>query len=137
MIVDSSALVAIILREPGHESVLDALADAATAGVGAPTLVETGIVLTARLGLPGKTLLARLVQEADLTVIGFTADHWSAAVDAYNRFGNGRHAADLNFGDCLTYAVAKLAGQPVLCLGDDFAQTDLTVVPRGQRPERM
>jgi ribonuclease VapC len=87
--------------------------------------VETGIVLVARVGVPGKTLLARFVQEADLAVIPFTLDHWPVAIDAFVRFGKGRHRAALNFGDCLTYAVARLADEPLLCLGNDFAQTDL------------
>ncbi|MBX6723923.1 MAG: type II toxin-antitoxin system VapC family toxin [Dactylosporangium sp.] len=128
MIVDSSAVIAILLREPGWESLLDHLAEASTAGIGAPTLVETGIVLGARLGIPGKSLLARFVQEAEMRVIPFTDLHWPVAVDAYLRFGKGRHPAALNFGDCLTYAVSQVAGEPLLCLGEDFARTDLPLV---------
>lgn len=128
MIVHSSAIVAILLREPGYEELLVALADAEQPGVGAPTLVETGIVLVARVGVAGKTLLARFVQESGMRVVPFGQDHWTLAVDAYNRFGKGRHPAALNFGDCLTYATARLAGQPLLCLGADFAKTDLTLV---------
>ena len=60
-----------------------------------------------------------------LTVIPFTEDHWRVAVEAYTRFGKGRHAAALNFGDCLTYAVARLAERPLLFVGGDFAKTDL------------
>jgi ribonuclease VapC len=127
VIVDSSAIVAILLREPGHEALLEHLSSA-PAAIGAPTLVETGMVLAARLGLPGKTLLARLVSEAELDVIPFTAEHWMVAVDAFVRFGKGRHPAALNYGDCLSYAVARLAGEPLLCRGDDFARTDLPVV---------
>lgn len=125
MIVDSSAVVAILLREPGWESLLERLTADGVAGIGAPTLVETGIVLAARLGIAGKTLLARFVQEADLRVVAVGDEHWQVAIDAYLRFGKGRHRAALNFGDCLTYAVARLAGEPLLCVGDDFPQTDL------------
>jgi ribonuclease VapC len=125
VIVDSSAVVAVLLRQPGYEPLLDALARTRGTGIGAPSLVETGIVLAARLGIPGKTLLARFVDEAGLAVIPLTADHWPVAVDAFLRFGKGRHPAALNFGDCLTYAVSRLAGEPLLCLGNDFAQTDL------------
>jgi ribonuclease VapC len=128
VILDSSAIVAILLRERDHESLLDRLAAAEAAAVGAPTLTECGIVLSARLGAQGKTLIARFVQEAALTVIPFTAKHHSAALDAYLRYGKGRHPAGLNFGDCMTYAVARLAGMPLLCVGQDFAQTDLTLV---------
>jgi ribonuclease VapC len=58
-------------------------------------------------------------------VVPFDDSHWALALDAYVRFGKGRHPSGLNFGDCLTYATAKLAGQPLLCIGDDFARTDL------------
>ena len=129
MIVDSSAVVAILLRQPGHEPLLDRLSEAPVAGIGAPTLAETGIVLAARLGIAGKGLLGRFLQEGGLTVVGFGVEHWAAAVDAFVRFGKGRHQAGLNFGDCLTYAVARLADEPLLCLGDDFAMTDLELVP--------
>jgi ribonuclease VapC len=96
--------------------------------IGAPTLVETGIVLVARLGVPGKSLLARFVQEAELSVIALTDRHWPVAVDAYLRFGKGRHPAALNFRDCLTYAVSQVADEPLLCVGEDFARTDLPLV---------
>jgi ribonuclease VapC len=58
--------------------------------------------------------------------VPFGEGHWPVAVDAFIRFGKGRHPASLNFGDCLTYAVARLADQPLICVGDDFAKTDLT-----------
>ena len=129
MIVDSSAIVGVLLRQAGHEAVLDALDRRSRAAVAAPTLVETGIVLTARLGPLGRTLLARFVAESDLVVVPFSDAHWGVAVDAFTRFGKGRHPAALNFGDCLTYATARLADEPLLCLGDDFARTDLTLAP--------
>lgn len=125
MIVDSSALVAILLRQPDHEPVLGCLVREPAPAVGSPTLVETGIVLTARIGVGGQTLLARFAQEANLVVLPFTDEHWGAAVEAFRRYGKGRHPAQLNFGDCLTYATARLAGEPLLCLGNDFARTDL------------
>ena len=125
MIVDSSALVAVLLKEPGHEVLVRTLEAAATAGVGAPTLVETGIVLVARLGIMGKTLLARFVTEAGLEVVPLTEEHWPVAVDAFSRYGKGRHAAALNFGDCLAYAAAVAANDPLLFVGDDFKLTDV------------
>ena len=124
MIVDSSALVAIVLREPGWESLAEKLFSG-LAGAGAPTLAEAGVVLTAKMGPRGRSLLARVVQEARISVVPFTDEHWPIAIDAYARFGKGRHAAALNFGDCLTYAVASLAGQPLLYVGEDFSKTDL------------
>jgi len=127
VILDSSAIVAVLLRQPGYEPLLERLAGQEGAGIGAPTLTETGIVMAAKLGLSGRTLLARFLQESRLLTIPFGDDHWSVAVDAFVRFGKGRHQAALNFGDCLTYAVARLADEPLLCLGDDFAQTDLVL----------
>jgi ribonuclease VapC len=128
VIIDSSAVVAVLLREPGHEGLLDRLETAPLAGIGTPTLVETGIVLVARLGVGGKTLLARFVDEAGLAVVPFTAEHWAVAVDAYIRYSKGRHPAGLNFGACLTYATCRLADQPLLCIGDDFSRTDLELI---------
>lgn len=128
MIVDSSALIAILLAEPGHQGLVDHLARTAVAGVGAPTLAETGIVLTARIGVAGRSLLARLLDEAGIETVPCTAAHWPVAVDAFARYGKGRHQAALNFGDCLTYATCRLAGRPLLCTGDDFPRTDLAVL---------
>ena len=125
MIVDSSAVVAVLLRQPGYEPLLERLVQTPGAGIGTPTLAETGIVLTARIGDRGRTLLARFVDEADLVPVPFGDEAWPVAIDAYARFGRGRHSAGLNFGDCLTYATARIAGEPLLCLGDDFAKTDL------------
>jgi ribonuclease VapC len=128
VIVDSSAVVAVILREPGHERLVEEIADADAAGIGAPTLAEAGIVLEARIGVVGRSLLARFLQESRLVVVPFGDEHWRAAVDAYGRFGKGRNPAGLNFGDCLTYATARLAGQPLLYRGADFGKTDLELV---------
>lgn len=125
MILDSSALLAILLEERGYEALLTKLASVPTAGVGAPTLTETGIVLTARLGSRARQVLALFVQEAKLVIVPFGDQHWRTAVEAYDRYGKGRHAAGLNFGDCMAYATARLARQPLLCTGNDFARTDL------------
>jgi ribonuclease VapC len=103
------------------------IAQADSPAVGAPTLVETGIVLAARMGIPGKSVLARFIQESGIQQRAFTEEHWPVAVDAFLRFGKGRHPAALNFGDCLTYSVARVADQPLLCVGDDFRQTDLAM----------
>ena len=127
MILDSSALIAILFNEPGSDLLLQKLAGASSAGIGAPTLAEAGIVLTARAGVEGKRNLPLFLMEIDLAVVPFGQDHWRAAVDAFRRFGKGRHRAGLNLGDCLTYATAKLANQPLLCTGNDFAKTDLPI----------
>lgn len=128
MIVDSSAIVAVVLDEPGCEALIDKLGSADHAGIGAPTLAETAIVLSARLGRDARTLLSRFVDEASIEVVPFGEAHFRAAVEAWLRFGKGRHPAALNFGDCMSYATARLAGQPLLCTGNDFGRTDLPLV---------
>lgn len=124
MIVDSSALVAVVVREPGYEQVLDKLALGGS-GIGAPTLAETGVVLSARLGRDARSVVDGLVERLDLDVVGFGDAHWRAAAGAFLRYGRGRHRAGLNLGDCLTNAVASLADEPLLFVGDAFTHTDL------------
>jgi ribonuclease VapC len=125
VILDSSALVALVLREQGYERFEEAMRTAPDVGVGAPTLVEAGVVLHGRIGALARTALIRLLDDVDATWIPFGDRHWPVALGAFGRFGRGHHRAALNFGDCLTYAVAKVANEPLLCRGDDFAQTDL------------
>ena len=125
MILDSSVLLAIVFREPGFEDLLERLEASDSLAAGAPTLAETGIVLHARLGDASRGLLERLLDELDIQEIPFGEIHWREAVEAFRRFGKGRHAAGLNFGDCLTYATVALAGDALIYVGDDFARTDL------------
>ena len=125
MIVDSSALVAITFREPGHEQLIEKVTGAASAGIGTPTLAETGLVLAWRLRQDPRDLVVRLLDELGIDEVPFGEAHWKEAIAAYLRFGKGRHKAQLNFGDCLTYAVARLAGEPLLFTGSDFTETDL------------
>lgn len=125
MIVDTSALIAVTFREPGHGELITKLASAPSAGIGTPTLTETGLVLTARLRRDPRDLIVRLLGEFSIAEIPFGDEHWKEAIGAYLRFGKGRHKAQLNFGDCLTYAVARLAGEPLLFTGNDFTHTDL------------
>lgn len=129
MIIDTSALVAIFIRETGHEQLVEAITGAAAAGVAAPTLVEAGIVLSVRMRLDARPLLARFLHDFGIMVIPFGEDHWVEALDAFSRFGKGKHPASLNLGDCFSYAVASLAEEPLLCVGNDFRRTDLAVLP--------
>jgi len=128
VILDTSAILAIFLKEPGYEAIVDRLAAEDEVGIGAPTLTETGIVLEARLGASASGWLSQFIAEFRVVSIPFGADHWREAVAAYTRFGRGRSPAALNFGDCLSYAVARLSGEPLLCVGDDFTRTDLPLV---------
>ena len=125
MIVDSSAVLAVVFQEPGFEEILEQMENTTVLAAGAPTLAETGIVLGARLGPGAAGLLERMLDELGIQEIPFGELHWREAVDAYRRFGKGQHPAGLNFGDCMTYAVASLAGEPLLFVGDDFGHTDL------------
>ena len=91
----------------------------------APTLVEAGLVLSSRTGQDATALIERLVSAAGATVVEFGPSQWHEAISAWWRFGKGRHRAALNFGDCLTYAAAVIAREPLLAKGDDFPLTDL------------
>ena len=126
MILDPSALVAIILREFDHAELLSKIKTAPAVAVGAPTLLETLIVLTARLRREPTLALKELLYASEAEVIPFTEDHSRSALTAYLRFGKGRHPAALNFGDCLAYATASLASQPLLYVGDHFSRTDIS-----------
>lgn len=125
MILDSSVVVAIALREPGHEELVDKLRSADALGIGTPTLTEAGMVLSARLGVEPQALLDRFLRDFGVVPVAFGEPHWREALEAFRRFGKGRHPAALNFGDCLSYATAKLAGHPLLFVGDDFPRTDI------------
>ena len=128
MILDTSAIVAVLLGQAESPALTRALLADAPSAAGAPTLAEAAIVLQARLGPQGLVDLRGFLVEFDVHAIPFGDEHWRQAGVAYAKFGKGRHPAGLNFGDCLTYAVAKLSGLPLLCVGGGFAQTDLALV---------
>jgi len=125
VILDASALIAIALDEPEREMLVAKINAADTIAVGAPALVEAGIVLSARAGQDASTVLVELLAVADAVIIEFGQGHWRAAASAWGRFGKGRHPAGLNFGDCLAYASARVAGEPLLAKGNDFTLTDI------------
>ena len=126
--VDTSALVAIVLGELEAEALLDVLQQGPVV-VGAPTLVEAAVVVEARQGPDAARDLELLVEGAIERVVAFDAAHARAAVDAWRRFGKGRHPTTLNFGDCLSYATAHVAGTPLLFKGNNFSRTDVSAVP--------
>lgn len=125
--MDSSAVESIFLRRPGFERLIDALATASQAGVGAPTLAEASLDLAMATGQDVHPLLARFLQEFELAIVPFSDAHYRVAADAFRRYGKGRHEAALDFGDCLAYATARLAGQPLLVADERFAATDLAL----------
>lgn len=126
MILDTSAILAIVLDEPERDDYLRRIGAAALVGVGGPTLAETSIVAGSRIP-DGQRLVTLFIEGGGFEVIPFDARHWRVAAEAWVRFGKGRHPAALNLGDCLTYATARLAGRPLLAKGGDFAQTDLVL----------
>lgn len=110
MIVDTSAVVALVQGERPHATlVAAALAGAHSPVMSAPTVAECLIVLTARHGPVARTIFERLRSEIGLSVSSFTAEHAAATQRAFLRYGKGRHRAALNFGDCMMYATAQLA----------------------------
>jgi ribonuclease VapC len=125
MVLDASAIVAIIQEEPGAEELVRRIDQAEIVVVGAPTLLEAGLVLTPRLRRDPRSVLAGFLRGSEAEVIPFTEEHYLVALAAFNRYGKGRHPAALNLGDCLTYAVARVAGMPLLFTGEDFSKTDI------------
>lgn len=125
MIVDTSALIAIVLREPGYERILDTLV-AVDVLSAAPTLVEAKVMLAARLGPAGPRRIGAILTRAAVDVVDFDERQADAAIDAYRDFGKGSgHPARLNLGDSFSYALAYVRDEPLLYLGDDFSHTDI------------
>lgn len=127
LVVDTSAMVAILTGEPGAAWLSEELDRAVSPLIAAPVALELSIVLEARA--PSAVGVGRrALRDARLRVEPFDQDLAERAVDAWRRYGKGRHPAALNFGDCCTYALAEHVGLPILCVGNDFAQTDLPVL---------
>ena len=124
MILDTSALVAILLGEPERDQFIAALAEAEDPLISAGTLLEASIVLQSKLGEAGLADLDELLASAGVRCVAVDLAQAHAARDAYARFGKGRAAAGLNYGDCFAYALAKVAQAPLLFKGNDFRRTD-------------
>ncbi|MEO5590360.1 MAG: type II toxin-antitoxin system VapC family toxin [Gemmatimonadaceae bacterium] len=126
MIIDTSALLAILFNEPESDDLVHAIAIADTRHVPAPVVVEASAVLLARAGPGADVALDALLHRLDIDVIDMTTAAASAARDAYSRYGKGvGDPAVLNFGDCLAYGVAVAMNERLLYKGNDFAQTDV------------
>lgn len=123
--IDSSALIAILTGEPEQDAFAERIAGAARRLIGAPSMLETSMVMLARTGEDGIEDLRNLSLRGALETVPFTAEHLELAVNAFRQFGKGRHPAALNFGDCCAYALAKATGEPLLFKGDDFSRTDI------------
>ena len=125
MILDSSAVIAVLFREERHEQVEEVMAAANWLAIGAPTMFEAEMVALSALEHRGPELVEQFLLDRGVQVLPFDGFHWRLAVKAFSRYGKGRHPAALNYGDCMTYAVARAASQPLLFVGNDFAQTDI------------
>jgi ribonuclease VapC len=125
MVVDTSALVAILFREPDAERFGDAVSAAAVRLLSAVTRVELSFVVEARKREAGRADLERLLREGIFEIVSVTPQQAQIATDAFRRFGKGRHRAGLNIGDCFSYALAIATGDPLLFKGDDFVHTDV------------
>ena len=135
LVVDTSAAVAVILGEPGSDELTGHLEDALARLMPAAIRVELGIVIEARLGPAGQDVVDRFLRDAEIDIVPVDAEMAARAMSGWRRYGKGRHPAGLNFGDCFSYALAEHTGHPVLCTGDDFAATDLTVVRPRPSPD--
>lgn len=127
MIVDASALVAIILREPEADRFTGAIAEANSKHIAALNWLELLIAAESRRGAPGREDAENLVQKLELEILALDREQLQAARAAWQRFGKGRHPARLNLGDCCAYAASVTTGEPLLFKGNDFALTDVEV----------
>jgi ribonuclease VapC len=127
MVIDTSALLAILQDEPERRRLTEAIEASADPSVSAATWVEASIVVDARYGADGLRLLDLLIDRAGIEVVAVDRRQADVARHAFRRFGKGRHPAGLNYGDCFSYALARVLSQRLLCKGDDFVRTDLAL----------
>jgi ribonuclease VapC len=128
MVIDTSALIALLLGEPETAKFVAGIAATSRRLLSASSYVETAIVIMARLGPRGRDALDRLIARLGIEIVPFTQEQAALAVTAYRRYGKGSgHPARLNFGDCFSYALAKFYDEPILFKGDDFTHSDLAV----------
>ena len=128
MVVDTSAVLAVLFGEEDGEAHARALAGDGRILMSAFSVLECGIVVEARKGESGGRELELLLARAGIESVALTPDHVALALDAWRHYGRGRHPASLNIGDCCSYALARYAGEPLLYKGADFARTDIHAV---------
>lgn len=125
MVIDPSAILAIIYAEAEGETFLNLIDQSENCLLSAPSYVETSIVLGTRHGERGIENLDRLLNELSIAIVPFSLEQAKLATEAFLKFGKGRHPAKLNMGDCFSYALAKAVNQSLLFKGNDFIQTDI------------
>jgi len=125
VVIDTSAIMAVLLSEPEGDRLIAALEAEQTRLISAATVVEASLVVLGRFGEAGESLLDRLLRTIGAEVVPVGDEQVAIARDAALRFGRGRHAAALNFGDCFSYALSIARNEPLLYVGDDFSRTDV------------
>jgi ribonuclease VapC len=125
MVIDTSALIAILFGEPEALSFTRAIADESRKMISSFNALESGIVVEARKGEAGGRELDLLMHRAQIEIVAMNADQTELARAAWRKYGKGNHPAGLNIGDCCAYALAKYSGEPLLFKGNDFSQTDM------------
>ena len=125
MVIDTSALIAILFGEPEALPFTRSIADASRKLMGTFNALETGIVVEARKGEAGGRELDLLVHRAQIEIVAMNADQAELARAAWRKYGKSNHPAGLNIGDCCAYALAKYSGEPLLFKGNDFSQTGI------------
>ena len=128
MVIDTSAVIAILLNEPERDMFIRLIQSSSTRLLSAATLLEASMVIDSRKGALGRADLDLFIRDASLEIIAVTEQQAEIARSAFRRFGKGRHPARLNFGDCFSYALAKAMNQPLLFKGQEFSKTDLPLV---------
>jgi len=129
MVVDTSALMAILQDEPERRAFNEAIEAAESCAMSTASFLETSMIVESRYGPDGTRDLDLFISKARITLASVDADQAYVARDAFRRYGKGRHPAGLNFGDCFAYALAKMLGEPLLFKGNDFVLTDIAVYP--------
>ncbi len=129
ILLDSSALVCAVQQEDGVERLKELIGLSRLVAVGAPMVLEAGIVLSQRTR-EGRHALDGFLRECQAEFLEFRREHSDVALSAFLRFGKGRHPAGLNFGDCVCYSYARLSGLTLVYKGGDFGQTDLAKLER-------
>jgi len=128
MIIDTSAIIAILAGEPDAAHFAQMIELDPAPRIGAPALLEASMVLTRWFGDGAEAALDAFVRESAAEIVAFDLPQLRAAQSAYRQYGKGRHPAGLNFGDCMSYALAQVCGEELLFKGEDFAQTDIRPV---------
>ena len=132
MVIDSSAILALLLNEPEADDIEIAIDEDPVRLMSVASGLEAAIVVEARLGAAGGREFDLLLHKTRIELVAVTNEQTEAGRTAWRRFGRGRHDANLNFGDCFSYALAAVSGEPLLFTGDDFSKTDVAKVTLGR-----